>query len=201
MAKPDRIDNGIVLLRDELMSLVTHIRGCIGLSLLVDRSSGRYIATSSWESAEALRASDHNDQLQPVRQRLLDTLGADTVEVQEWEIAIFHRDHESPAGAFARVTWARPSSGQLEAAVDAVKTEVLPRLENQAEFCSASLLIDRQAGLICETVSFESKAAVQGNREFGAKQRDSLAERIGIEFVDVVECEVAFHHLRVPEQV
>jgi quinol monooxygenase YgiN len=201
LAQPDRIDDGIALLNDELMSLVTHIHGCIGLSLLVDRSSGRYIATSSWDSEEAMRASNNNDQLQPVRQRLLDTLGADYLEVQEWEIAIFHRDHESPAGASARVTWARPPSGQLDAAIDALKTDVLPLLENEAGFCSASVLINREAGLLCGTVSFDSAAAVQGNREFGAEQRARMAERTGIEFVDVIECEVPFHHLRVPEQV
>lgn len=199
MAQPDRIDDGVALVNNELMSMMTHINGCIGLSLLVDRSSGRYIATSSWDSEEAMRAS--NEQLQPVRQRLLDTLGADSLEVQEWEIAIFHRDHESPAGACARVTWARPPAGQLDAAVDAFKTNVLPHLENQAGFCSASMLINREAGMLCGTVSFDSMATVEGNRELGAEQRAKMAEQTGIEFVDVIECELAVHHLRVPELV
>jgi len=77
-----------------------------------------------------MRAS--NDQFQPVRQRLLETLGGDGLEVQEWEIAILHRDHQSPAGACARVTWARPPAGQLDDAVEAFKTNVLPLLEGQA---------------------------------------------------------------------
>ena len=199
LAKPDHIDGGIALVNNELMSMMTHIRGCMGLSLLVDRSSGRCIATSSWESEEAMRAS--NEQLQPVRQRLLDTLGADDLEVQEWEIAIFHRDHESPAGACARVTWARPSAGQLDVAVDAFKTNVLPLLENQDGFCSASMLINREAGMLCGTVSFDSMATVESNREFGAEQRAKMTQQTGIEFVDVIECELAVHHLRVPELV
>ena len=199
MAQPDRIDDGIALVNDELMPMVTHIRVCLGLSLLVDRSSGRFIATSSWDSEDAMRAS--NEQLQPVRQRLLDTLGAADLEVQEWEIAILHRDHESPAGACARVTWARPRAGQLDAAVDAFKTNVLPRLEDQDGFFSASMLINRESGVLCGTVSFDSMATVEGNRQFGAEQRDKMAEQTGIEFVDVIECELAVHHLRVPELV
>ena len=199
MAQPDRIDDGIALVNNELMSMMTDIDGCMGLSMLVDRSTGRCIATSSWDSEEAMRAS--NEQLQPVRQRLLETLGGDGLEVQEWEIAILHRDHESPAGACARVTWARPPAGQLDAAVDAFKTNVLPLLENQTGFCSASMLINREAGMMCGTVSFDSMATVEGNREFAAEQRAKMTERMGTEFVDVLECELAVHHLRVPELV
>jgi hypothetical protein len=199
MAQPDRIDDGIALVNNELMSMMTDIDGCMGLSMLVDRSTGRCIATSSWHSAEAMRAS--NQQLQPVRQRLLETLSGNGLEIQEWEIAILHRDHQSPAGACARVTWARPPAGQLDAAVDAFKTNVLPLLEGQAGFCSASMLINREIRMLCGTISFDSMATIEGNREFGAEQRAKMAEQTGVDFVDVIECELAVHHLRVPELV
>jgi hypothetical protein len=146
-----------------------------------------------------MRAS--NEQLQPVRMRMLDTLGADDLEVQEWEIALFHRDHESPAGAAARVTWGRPAEGQLDAGVEGFKTNVLPMLESQDGFCSASMLIDRETGMLCGTVSFDSMAAVERTREFAAAQRARMTEQTGTEFTDVMECEVAVHHLRVPELV
>ena len=199
MAQPDRIDDGIALINNELMPMMTDIDGCMGLSMLVDRSTGRCIATSSWHSAEAMRAS--NPQLQPVRQRLLETLSGNGLEIQEWEIAILHRDHQSPAGACARVTWARPPAGQLDAAVDAFKTNVLPLLEGQPGFCSASMLINREIGMLCGTISFDSMAAIEGSREFAAEQRAKMAEQTGIDFVDVIECELAVHHLRVPELV
>ena len=53
------------------------------------------------------------------------------------------RDHQSPAGACARVTRARPPSGQLGVAVGAFKTDVLPLLEPAAGFCSAIMHINR----------------------------------------------------------
>lgn len=199
MAQPDRIDDAIALINDELMPMLTDIDGCVGLSLLVDRSTGRCIATSSWETEEAMRAS--NEQLQPIRQQMLEASGGDRPVVEEWEIAIFHRDHESPTGAGARVTWARPPEGQLDTALDAYKTEVLPALESQQGFCGASMLINREAGLICGTASFDSMSSLERNREFGAERRAMMAERTGVEFVDVIECELAIHHLRVPELV
>lgn len=198
-AQIDRIDDGIRLVDDELMPVMTTIDGCLGVSLLVDRATGRCIATSSWHSQDAMRAS--TDQLQPVRQRLAEALGGDGTEVQEWEIAILHRDHESPAGAWARVTWARPPRGQLDAAVEDFKSTVLPMLEGQPGFCSASMLVDRESGMLCGTISFDSMATVEAARQLGAEQRAMMAERTGIEFVDVLECELAVHHLRVPELV
>ncbi|MCW2766673.1 MAG: hypothetical protein JWO11_2632 [Nocardioides sp.] len=199
MAQPDRIDDGTALVNDEVMSMMTGMDGWLGVSLLVDRSTGRCIATSAWDSEETMRAS--YERLQPVRQRLLETLGGDGLEIQEWEIAIFHRDHESPAGACARVTWARPPAGQVDAAVDAFKTNVLPFVENADGFCSASMFIDREAGMLCGTVSFDSMATLERNRESASERRAKMAEQTGIEFVDVIECELAVHHLRVPELV
>jgi hypothetical protein len=199
MSQLDRIDRGIALVNDELMSMITGIDGCMGLSLLVDRSSGRCIATSSWESEETMRAS--TEQVRPVRQRLLEALGGSGLEVQEWEIALLHRDHQSPAEACARVTWSRPRAGDVDGAVDAFKTHVLPLFEQQEGFCSASMLVDRQNGMVCGTISYESMATVEGNREFAAEQRAKMTERIGVEFLDVIECELAVHHLRVPELV
>lgn len=199
MAQPARIDDGIALVENELLSVLTDLGGCLGVSLLVDRATGRFIATSSWESADAMRASD--ERLRPVRKYLLEMLGGDDgVDVQEWEIAILHRDR-SPAGAGARVTWARPPAGMLDVAVDSFRREVLPRLEQEPGFCSVSMLVDRNDGLLCGTVSFDSMATIAANREFGAEQRTRMAAQTGIEFVDVLECELAVHHLRVPELV
>lgn len=199
VAQPDRIDEGIRLVNDELMPKMTDIDGWMGLSLLVDRSSGRCIAATSWESEDAMRASA--EQLQPVRKRLLAAMGSEDPVIQEWEIAVLHRDHASPAGACARVTWGRPQEGQLDDAVAGFKANVLPGLDNQRGFCSASMLVSREAGLICGTASFESKADLEASREFAQQMRATMTERTGIEFVDVLECELPVHHLRVPEHV
>lgn len=199
MAEPGRIDEGIALVNDEVLSILTDTDGCIGASLLVERSTGRCIATSSWESEEAMRAS--NTLLEPVRQRVLDTLEGHGMTVEEWEIAILHRDHTSPAGACARVTWARPPAGRLDDAVEAFKTRVLPLLEQQDGFSGASMFVNRHEGLVCGTTSFDSMAAVEKTRDFATAQRAMMTENVGVQFVDVIECELAIHHLRVPELV
>ena len=66
-AQPSSIDDGIAHVRDEIMPALQDMAGCIGVSLLVDRQSGRCIATSAWETDEAMR--DSADQVTPIRDR------------------------------------------------------------------------------------------------------------------------------------
>jgi hypothetical protein len=55
--------------------------------MLVDRETGHCIVTSSWETEEAMVASDA--QLRPVRDRGRDILGG-SMEIDEWEITLMH---------------------------------------------------------------------------------------------------------------
>ncbi len=197
-ARPDNVDDGIAFVRDEVMPALTALDGCIGMSMLVDRESGRCIATSAWSDEASMKASEQA--VQPMRARGAEILGGEP-HVHPWEIAVLHRDHRAADGACARVTWLKLEPSRIEDGVGFFAHQVLPRAEQMDGFCSASMMIDRAGGIGSGTVTFDSRAAMEATREQAAKIRDMAREQVGAEITEVAEFELAVAHLRVPETV
>jgi len=195
LAHPQSINAGITHIRDEVMPTLMGTDGCVGLSMLVDRDSGRCIITSAWQSEEAMRASE--SRLRPVRDHAAEVLGG-RPQVDEWEIAVLHRDHTSEPGACVRATWVRTQPDQTDRLIDTYRMTVLPRIQEFDGFCSASLMVDRASGLAVGSLTFDSNTAMERSREQSERVRASMAET-DTEIVEVSEFELALAHLRVPE--
>jgi len=195
-ARPQSIDAGIALVRDEVLPQMLEMAGCQGLSMLVDRTSGRTIVTSSWQTQEAMDASV--DRVRPLRERAVETLGA-RYEVEEWEIAVMHRAHHSAEGACVRATWLQVAPSRIERALDVFRLASLPAMELMEGFCSASLMVNRETGRAVSSVTFDGLAAMERTREQGAVIRSTGAEEARAEIIDVGEFELVLAHLHVPE--
>jgi hypothetical protein len=195
-AQASNIDAGIAYVRDEVMPALQDMDGYVGLSLLVDRESGRCIATSAWETEDALRTS--TEQAAPLRDRATEIFGGE-VTVEPWEIGVLHRDHRSIEGACVRATWLKMPQDQIERAIEFYKTSVLPSLEDLEGFCSSSLMINRSSGRGVSSTTFDSRDAMDRNREHARELRNTRTRELGADIVDVGEFELAIAHLRVPE--
>ncbi|OBH13544.1 hypothetical protein [Mycobacterium sp. E1747] len=198
-AQPLSVDIGIAHVRDVVMPALTEIDGCVGLSLLVDRQSGTCIATSSWDSIDAMRASA--ERVAPIRDRAA-LMFDGSARVEEWDIALLHRDHPSRQGACVRATWLKVVPDQLTRSLDFYRSSVLPELEQLDGFCSASLLVDHPAcrrAVSCST--FDSMDAMARNSDRANELRSRRVRDLGAAVIDVAEFELAIAHLRVPELV
>lgn len=196
-ADPAKIDDGIAVVRDDIFPAVSGMDGSVGMSLLVDRDSGRCIATTAWRSEDAMLQSA--ERVLPLRDRAVQSLGGSASEVHQWEVAVVHRDHAAPQGACARLVWLRGDRASADRAIGTYKMAVLPRLMEMEGFCSASLLIDRDAGRVVGTAVFDSREALEASRNEAQRMRERVATEVGATIDNVEEMEMVFAHLHVPE--
>jgi heme-degrading monooxygenase HmoA len=184
------LDAGIAFVKNEAGPMLDKIEGCRGLSMLVDHETGQCIATSSWETEAAMRASD--EPLRPMRDRGRDILGG-SMQVDDWEITVMHRTQH---GECCRVSWLQ---GDLDVMTETFRVGILPDLEQTPGFCSASLLVNRPTGLGCATTAWETRAAMEASRSAADEMRSRAANDAGGEIVEVHEFDLAYAHLHVPE--
>ncbi|KUH99324.1 antibiotic biosynthesis monooxygenase [Mycobacterium sp. IS-3022] len=197
-AQPGSIDAGTAYVRDEVMPALEEMDGYVGLSMLVDRESGRCIVTSAWETEEAMRSS--TEKAASLRERAAEILGG-SATVDPWELAVLHRDHRSTEGACVRATWLKLPPNHADRAVEFYRTSVLSALEDLEGFCSASLMINRSSGRGVSSTTFDSRDAMERNREQASELRNARTRELGADVIDVGEFELAIAHLRVPELV
>src|SRR5580693_176989 len=198
-AQPLSVDIGIAHVRDVVIPALQEMNGCVGMSLLVDRQSGTCIATSAWETMDTMRAAA--ERVAPIRDRAA-LMFDGSAKVEEWDIALLHRDHRSSEGACVRATWLKVVPDQLGRSLDFYRTSVLPEMENLDGFCSASMMVDHPAcrrAVSCST--FDSMDAMARNRDRATELRSRRVRDLGAEVVDVAEFELAIARLRVPELI
>ena len=195
---PAAIDVGIAYVREAVIPAVRDMDGCVGLSMLVDRESGRSIITTAWSDREAMHSSAEN--VRGFRDRTAQIL-CGPVEVHEWEIAIVHRRYETREGACTRVVWTKGDPARMDQMLDRFRMTMLSRLEELPGFCSVSVLTDREYGRHATAVTYENRAALEQAREQAVALRKEFSREMGIELIDVASFDLVLAHLRVPETV
>jgi quinol monooxygenase YgiN len=196
--RPEALDDLVTYVRDDVTPMVTQLEGCIGISLLTDRDTGRCIATSAWQTEEAMR--DSAERIRASREQAAERFGG-TPEIHEWEIAVLHRAHQAGDGACARVTWTRTDAANLDQVIHAYRDSLMPWWEETPGFCSNSLMVDRREGRCASAVVFESREAMAHTRDQFTTLREEFVARMSMQIDEVAEFDLALAHLRVPETV
>ena len=195
---PGRLIAGIAYVRDEVMPTIMILDGCIGLSLMVERASGRAIVTTAWQDLASLSSSD--SRVKSLRNQAGEVFGG-TPQVNQWEIAVLHRTDQAGDGACIRATWSRCDVDRLQQAIDSYRTTLLPAMQTLPGFRSASLLVDRESGIGVSSVTYSDSSALERSRQEAAGLRRNAVQDNDLEILETVEFELVLAHLRVPETV
>ena len=194
---PAALDDAIAYVRDKALPAVRQMDGCLGLSLLVDRHTGRCIATTSWTDADAMHRS--TDQMGSIRDTALQAANGTDAEIEEWSIDVLHRRHFAPDGAATRVIRTRGPAGPLDRVVEGFRTIVVPRAEQLPGFCSTSLLVNHDEGRCAIATTYEDRQTMSRAKGQAVALREEFADRMGMHVVDVAEYDLVVASLRVPE--
>ena len=198
---PRSLDAGIAYVREQVLPAVQEMEGCVGLAMLVDRSTGRCVVTTSWADEDALRNSGpFVGSLREAAAQIL--VGADgDAQVASWMVGVLHRVRPAPPTAACRVIWTKGPIGRTERIVDTVRTVMVPRLDDLAGFCSMSVLIDEATGRCALACVYEDRQTMNRAKGQARAIRDEFAEHAGMQVTEVAEFDLVLAHLRVPETV
>lgn len=196
-ADPQRMDAGIAIVRDEVMPALMTMPGCVGLSMLCDRMSGRCIVTSSWDSEESMHASE--GAVHDLRAKASEAMGGSRPDVAEWEIAMMHRMHDGHDDCVTRVLWSESDPARADDNLGTMRMAVLPKMEELPGFCSMSLFVNRESGRGAMATTYDSREQMQQATDRAMEIRREATDATGVRITDMAEFELVMHHLRAPE--
>ncbi len=84
--EPDKVDDVIGQVESDVLPTLKDQDGFKGFTVLADRSSGRLIGISFWESEDALSASE--EAIRQSRDEAAQTAGSAEPRVERYEVAI-----------------------------------------------------------------------------------------------------------------
>jgi len=195
---PPALDDGISYIRNKVVPAIEQMDGCVGLSLLAERATGRCIVTTSWADRPALRNSATG--VMTMRQHAAETMGG-RADVQEWEVALMHRLHTAHHGASARVVWSDGDPADVDRMIDTFRMTELTRLEGVPGCCSVSVMVDRRSGHSAVTTTYDSPLDMRASRDRAMQMRGDFMRAMNRSITEVAEFELVVAELRVPETV
>jgi hypothetical protein len=190
------MDELVRYVRDEVMPALTGMSGCVGMSMLADRESGRAVITSAWADETSMHATEQA--VRELRDRAAGIVHGEQ-SAQPWEIVVMHRVHSAHEGACTRVLWGDMDPARTEDAVSAFRTVVLPRLEQLSGFCSVSVMVDPASGRCAQAVAYDTREDMQRAGEVMLPHREELSRSMGVTLTEIAEFDLVIHELRVPE--
>lgn len=90
----------------------------------------------------------------------------------------------------ARFTTVKGSADKVDAAIEQVRSEILPALQAADGFKGFTLHADRENGIMTGISYFESEEALRASEEAVRAKRDEVAEAAGSQHMDVRVFEV-----------
>jgi quinol monooxygenase YgiN len=195
MADPSKVDDVVGFVRERVLPEVDAQSGSLGLSMNVDRASGRCTVTSVWADRASMHASERA--LAPLRDAAGRVAAGEPV-TEEYELAVLHRLRQAEPGCWVRTTRVRLDPAQVDEAVRTFRRDTVPAVERLPGFRSVLLLVDRRSGHGVVSAVFDDRASLDASRALAGQVRSEASAATSAQVTDVVESEIVIAALRLP---
>ncbi|MGW1957200.1 hypothetical protein ACWCPI_31340 [Streptomyces sp. NPDC001920] len=190
---PLKIDGAIRAMNTEGRDLLEDRPGYRGASVFVDRTLGKLLAASWWNSEQARRNSD--EVLRERRAAMLEPF-AGTLAVENYEALVFHQVRQPLAGGGLRLTRLEFDPMDADLLADTFRATVVPRLETLTGLARATLMVDRERGRGLAGVLFVDHASLEASRSAQAGARHEGAAKAHVTVTGLEEFEVVYTDVR-----
>ncbi|MGC9539326.1 hypothetical protein [Streptomyces sp. UG1] len=186
---PAKIDTAIRAMNTEGRDLLEDRPGYRGASVFVDRTLGKLLAASWWETEQARHNSDEvlRERRVPMLEPFMGTLSVDN-----YEALVFHQARQPQAGGGLRLSRLEFDPRDTDLLADTFRATVVPRLDALPGFARASLLVDRERGRGLVGAIFVDQASLAASRAGQAAARHEGAAKAHVTVTGLEEFEVVF---------
>ena len=198
LGDPARLDDGVAYTRTQAQPEVDAMKGSHGLSMWVERESGRSAVTTGWADRAALDGSEATLST-GVRAQAGKHLGGDPSS-EVFELAVLHQAGPGRPGNWTRTSRFAVPRQAIDAAVAYFEQSALPAIRDYDGLVSVVMLVDRERGRTLTAVTLADDASLAASRERGQELRDGFAAAVPTgSLVEVTEMELVIAGLRPPD--
>jgi heme-degrading monooxygenase HmoA len=187
MVQPDRVDDVIRFVQDEVVPVSREQRDTRGLAMSVDRDAGRCSIVSFWDNLDAVQASEAS--VSRLREEAAQRFGA-TFEVNVLEQVEWHVVRQPEPGCWNRISMLDIAPADIDAAIDAFRISTLPALEAMTGFCAAVLAVDREHGRAVAATMWQDHDALRAGNERANALREEVRDKAHGTITAVLEQEI-----------
>ncbi len=185
--QPDRVEQGISIFREQTVPTLRGQQGFRAAYALIDRTRGKALALSLWDSEEAMRQSD--EAVLQQRRDAAQQMGASGHSVERYEVVVADG---SGRGQAARVTSYQAPRERLDDAIALFRERTVPAAQQQQGMAGLYLLVDRGSGKALSLSLWASAEALQQSEQMARQLREQGGgQLLGVETGAVERYEVA----------
>lgn len=173
-ADPASIDDLVAFTEKTVLPLVASLPGYLGLSMAVERTTGRGAVVTFWKDLDSLRASE--SQVAGVRAQAA-AIGQGSVEPEILEVVERQVRSLPTPGCWNRVTTVTVDPRDIDKAIQVFKTSTVPGLDAMADFCAATMNVDRERGVAIAVSTWRNREAMEESSERVNGLRQEMADK------------------------